>query len=55
MGIVAFGYALGVLHKIFYRPDWVIWLYVLNCAMVSFDLFLYFRFSAEARRAAARP
>lgn len=55
MGIVDLGYVSGILHKIFYRPDWVIWLYVLNFAMVSFDLFLYFRYSAKARRDAARP
>ena len=54
MGIVDLGYVSGILHKIFYRPDWVIWLYVLNFAMVSFDLFLYFRFSALARRSTAR-
>ena len=50
MGIVDLGYVSGILHKIFYRPDWVVWLYVLNFAMVSFDLFLYFRYSARARR-----
>ena len=52
LAVIAVGYVCGILHKIFYRPDWVIGLYVLNCAMVSFDLFLYFRYSAAARRAA---
>ena len=55
MGIVAFGYALGILHKVFFNYDWILWLYVLNFAMVSFDLFLYFRYTAKARRDAAQP
>lgn len=54
MAIVATGYISGILHKIFFNYDWVLWLYVLNFAMVSFDLFLYFRYSARAK-AAARP
>ena len=49
MGIVALGYVSGVLHKIFYSYNWVIWLYVLNFAMVSFDLYLYCLYSARAK------
>lgn len=53
--IVALGYISGTVHKLgllnksFTHVDWVIWLYVLNFAMVSFDLFLYFRYSARAK------
>ncbi len=50
MAIVAIGYVFGTLHKaFFFRDDPVLWLYVINCAMVSFDLFLYYRFSTRAR------
>jgi len=50
LAIIAAGYVCGILHKVVNDPDFVLWLYVLNCAMVSFDLFLYFRFSAKARQ-----
>jgi hypothetical protein len=37
------GYVAGILHKIFYKPDLVIILYILNLLMISADLVLYFR------------
>ena len=41
--IVAIGYASGITHKICFVPyDYVLWLYVLNFLMVSFDVCLYF-------------
>lgn len=49
MAIVALGYISGILHKVFFSYDWVLWMYVLNFLMVSFDLFLYFRYSALAK------
>ena len=54
MAIVDLGYVSGIIHKIYYRPDWVVWLYVLNFVMVSIDLSLYFLYSFRAK-AAARP
>ncbi len=50
MAIVAMGYVSGILHKVFFNYDWVVWLYVLNFLMVSFDLFLYFRYSHIPQR-----
>jgi hypothetical protein len=41
--VVLVGYAAGVLHKIFYNYNWVIFLYVLNGTMVSIDILLYLR------------
>jgi hypothetical protein len=41
--IVLFGYVAGILHKIFYKLDGVIVLYVLNMVMVGIDLALYYR------------
>lgn len=37
------GYISGILHKIFYSPDLVIALYMLNGAMVGIDIALYLR------------
>lgn len=41
--IVLVGYIAGVLHKIFYDPDWVVALYVLNGLMVLVDMVLTIR------------
>lgn len=41
--VVFLGYVSGILHKIFFSPDPVIGLYVLNGAMVAGDIFLFFR------------
>ncbi len=43
LGIIIFGYISGILNKILYNYDWVIYLYFLNLVMVSADLILYFR------------
>ncbi|MCX7726674.1 MAG: hypothetical protein N2053_07470 [Chitinispirillaceae bacterium] len=47
MTIVIIGYASGILHKLFFSRDWVIFLYFFNLFMVVFDLLLYFKFSKE--------
>ncbi len=39
--LVIIGYLAGVIHKILYSYDFVIWLYVLNMIMVSSDLVMY--------------
>lgn len=41
--IVLLGYAAGVMHKLRYNYDGVIWLYALNSAMVAADIVLYYR------------
>jgi hypothetical protein len=43
LGVVLLGYVSGILHKIFFSPDPVIVLYILNGVMVGGDIFLYFR------------
>ena len=40
LGIVIAGYAAGILHKIYYNYDPVVFLYAFNAAVVSFDLAL---------------
>src|SRR5574344_601280 len=39
-GLVILGYIFGVIHKIVYSPDAVIFLYLLNIAFVSIDVIL---------------
>jgi len=41
--VISFGYAMGIVHKILYHYDIVIFLYVLNLLMVLTDLVLYYR------------
>ena len=43
LGVVLLGYVSGILHKIFFSPDPVIGLYILNGTMVAGDILLYFR------------
>ena len=43
LGLIMTGYAMGILHKIFYNMDGVILLYILNFFMVFLDMILYFR------------
>ena len=42
--VVAVGYLLGVVHKLYFALDWAILFYGLNLGMVLFDLSLYFRY-----------
>jgi hypothetical protein len=41
--IIFIGYIAGVIHKVFYNYDAVIFLYILNSIMVFTDMMLYFR------------
>ena len=50
MSIIILGYVFGILHKIFYHPDAVVYLYLFNLLIVSFDLFLYFKYIGQNRR-----
>jgi hypothetical protein len=37
------GYTAGILHKLIFRYDLVVFLYALNAAMVALDIALYLR------------
>jgi hypothetical protein len=41
--IIVVGYIAGILHKLFYNYNGVIFLYILNTLMVSTDIVLYYR------------
>lgn len=50
MSIIILGYVFGILHKIFYHLDAVVFLYLFNLLIVSFDLGLYFKYIGQNRR-----
>jgi hypothetical protein len=37
------GYLSGIINKLLYNFDLIVWLYVLNLVMVSVDMVLYYR------------
>lgn len=41
--VVLCGYAAGILHKVFFNYDKVIFLYIINLIMVGIDTALYYR------------
>lgn len=51
MSIIIIGYFFGIIHKLVYCPgDWVVFLYLFNLLIVSFDLCLYFKYIGQNRR-----
>jgi len=45
LSLVLLGYVFGIIHKIFYSMDFVIFLYIFNGIMVVIDLILYFMYN----------
>ena len=41
--LIVIGYLAGIMHKILDQPDFVLYLYAINAAMVSTDILFYFR------------
>lgn len=41
--VILAGYIAGILHKLIYSYDLIIYLYILNGLMVSADILLFFR------------
>ena len=50
MSLIVLGYIFGIIHKILYSHDVVIWLYVFNATLVATDLVLYFVYIGRNRR-----
>lgn len=42
--LILLGYSCGIMHKIMYNPDGVLYLYVLNFMLVFCDFLLYLRY-----------
>jgi len=47
MSIIMLGYICGIIHKIVYNSDVVIFLYIFNFLIVGVDLFLYFYYGGN--------
>jgi len=43
MLLVELGYVFGIVHKLLYSRNWVIWAYVVLFFVVAIDIALYFR------------
>lgn len=41
--VIIIGYLFGILHKLLYSNDIVIYLYIINALMVFIDVLLYYR------------
>ncbi len=44
LSLVIIGYIMGIMHKILYSFDYVIFLYAFNGLLVFADLILYFKY-----------
>lgn len=42
--LILLGYVFGIVHKVIYNFDYVIWLYILNGLLVLADMLLWFRY-----------
>jgi hypothetical protein len=49
--VIFIGYLAGTAHKLWYKPDGVVYLYILNGIMVAVDIAIHFR----NRQFAAQP
>ncbi|MBQ3750454.1 MAG: hypothetical protein IKN99_02355 [Bacteroidales bacterium] len=50
MSLIVLGYIFGIIHKVLYSHDIVIWLYVFNALLVTTDLVLYFVYIGQNRK-----
>lgn len=50
MSLVILGYIFGIIHKLLYSRDIVIFMYIFNATLVSTDLFLYFLYIGKNRK-----
>ena len=42
--LILTGYICGVIHKLFFYYDWVIWLYLINMCFVILDMCLHIKY-----------
>lgn len=42
--LILLGYIFGIIHKLIYNNDYVIWLYVMNGLLVLADMALWFKY-----------
>ena len=42
--LIMAGYICGIVHKIFFYNDWVIWLYIINMTFLATDMCLHLKY-----------
>lgn len=42
--LILLGYVFGIIHKLIYNLDYVIWLYIINGLLVFADMALWFKY-----------
>ena len=42
--LILLGYVFGIIHKVIYSLDYVIWLYIINGVLVLADMTLWFKY-----------
>lgn len=42
--LILFGYICGIINKLLYSYDYVIWIYYANTAFLLVDMFLYYKY-----------
>ena len=50
MSLIILGYIFGIVHKLLYSRDIVIFMYIFNATLVATDLFLYFLYIGKNRK-----
>ena len=48
--LILLGYICGVIHKLFYYYDWVIWLYLFNMMFLIVDIGLYLHYKKRDKK-----
>jgi len=47
--LILTGYICGIIHKLFFYRDWVIWLYLFNMLFLLIDMGLYVKYAKKKR------
>lgn len=42
--LILTGYICGIIHKLFYYNDWVLWLYLINMFFLLVDMVLFLKY-----------
>lgn len=46
--LILTGYICGIIHKLFFYYDWVIWLYIINTVFVLTDMALHIKYKKNS-------
>ena len=46
--LIMLGYVCGIIHKLFFYNDWVIWLYIMNMFFLGIDMALHLRYKHKS-------